>query len=266
MTCFFADVSTVFVRLREIENVQTGLQRQLEKIQSRIDALTANQEAPDRRPNIPADRKIIGASIMPAVKATGTIREDLNQPLLPHALTSTQDTKATSPPVCEAILTNAIEAIFAPVTEATYTSVTAKISTPVTNAISTAVTEAIATPVTKAISTAVTNIALSAQVTDATSAPVNKTISTGIGKAISTPITDTTGIAEDTPTPLTEAISAPQTQETKHNSTQHAVPLILSDTGCRIDDTTKPQVQQEWDALFTEKTGGMDGSCTDKIK
>ena len=262
MTCVFADVSTVFVRLSEIENVQPGLQRQLEKIQSRIDALPANQGAPDRLPNTPADRKIIGASTMPAVKTsgtradrigngenvlptvkpTGTVREDLDQSLLPDAsvLTSTPDTKATSPPVCEAILTQT----------------------------SGPVTETIATSVTKAISTAVTNIALSAQVTDATSAPFNQTISTGIAEAISTPITDTTstGIAEDKPTSLTEAISAPQTQETKHNSTQHAVPLIFPDTGCRIDDTTKPQVQQEWDALFTEKTGGMDGSCTAKIK
>jgi len=256
MPCVFADVSTVFIRLREIECVQTGLQEQLEKLQSRIDALTANR-APDRLSNTPADRITIGASIiptvlptvshadqisngetvLPTVKPTGTIREDLNKPLPPYSslMTSTPVTKAISTPAGENIITQANKVITAPVTEAMCTPVTGKISTPVT---------------------------------DATSAPVTKTISTGIAEAISAPVTEAkpTPIAEAISTLVTEAISTPQTTKTIHNITQQAAPLILSDMGGRIDDTTKPQEQQERDALFTEKTGGMDGSCTSKTR
>ena len=257
MPCIFADVSTVFMRLREIESVQTGLQEQLETIQSRIDALTANQDAPDRLPNTPADRITIGASIIPTVqptgshadrigngenvlttmKPTGTIREDLDQPLPPHAsvLTSSPVTKAISTPAGDDIITQTNKVITAPVTDAMYTPVTGKISTPVT---------------------------------DATSAPVTKTISTGIAEAISAPVTEAkpTPITEAISTLVTEAISTPQTKETIHNITQHAVPLILSDMGSRMDDTIQPQEQQERRALFTEKTGDMVGSCTINTK
>ena len=115
----FADLSTLYGRLVEIERVQAGFQRQLETIECRVDALSANQGVPDCMLNSAEKRVAITSTISSTGQTTSTIREELAPP---------------SP-------TNASVPISAPTTKAIPT----QISTPVTEAISEQVTEAITT-------------------------------------------------------------------------------------------------------------------------
>ena len=146
---FYADV---FVRLKEIESVQAGFERQLQTIQTWLGALTANQCAPDRLPNTAAKSLVTGSSILSTVPATDTVREEV-APQSP-----THSSESISTPGTEKIpaqtATPVTEAISSTVTEDMYRGTAAAISTPVTGVVSKTITasefEAISAPVTTA--------------------------------------------------------------------------------------------------------------------
>jgi len=157
----FADVSTLCGRLGEIESIQTGLQRQLETIENKMDALTANQGVQDCLSNTAEHRLVIESSILSTGQTTGTVREEL-APAFP-----THSSDPISSPTTQAIPTQ----ISMSVTEAKYVQVNEAISSPVNEEIYGGKAKAISTPTTGVVSNAITASELEA--TSATSTREN---------------------------------------------------------------------------------------------